>query len=278
MREKLKTFLTVIAGTVFAAIALDVFLAPSDIAPGGLSGLSVVLNHLTRLPIGVLILILNIPVIIWGLMHFNKRFMVYSLTGMFLLSLFVEIFAFLPKITEDILLSAVYGGGLMGLGIGLVFGSGWTTGGTDIVAQILKKKFPSVSVGRFVLIIDAFVIAVAGITFKKWEVLLYSAIALYISSFIIDIIAEGGNAAKVAYIISKQQKEIATAISQRLDRGTTLLHGWSFYSGEEKTVLLCVVRKYEVPQLKNIIKETDKSAFVIVSDAREVLGNGFNSH
>ena len=278
MREKLKTFLTVIAGTIFAAIALDVFLAPSDIAPGGLSGLSVVLNHLTRLPIGIWILILNVPVIIWGLMHFNKQYMVYSLIGMFLLSLFVEVFSFLPKITEDILLSAVYGGGLMGLGIGLVFGSGWTTGGTDIVAQILKKKFPAVSVGKFVLIIDTFVIAVAGITFGKWEVLLYSAIALYISSFIIDIIAEGGNAAKVAYIISKQQKEIATAISQRLDRGTTLLHGWSFYSGEEKTVLLCVVRKYEVPQLKSIIKETDKGAFVIVSDAREVLGNGFNSH
>jgi len=278
MREKLKTFLTVIAGTIFAAIALDVFLAPSDIAPGGLSGLSVVLNHLTRLPIGVLILILNVPVIIWGLMHFNKRYMVYSLIGMFLLSLFVEVFSFLPKITEDILLSAVYGGGLMGLGIGLVFGSGWTTGGTDIVAQILKKKFPAVSVGKFVLIIDTFVIAVAGITFGKWEVLLYSAIALYISSFIIDIIAEGGNAAKVAYIISKHQKEIATAISQRLDRGTTLLHGWSFYSGEEKTVLLCVVRKYEVPQLKSIIKETDKGAFVIVSDASEDLGNGFNSH
>ena len=278
MREKIKALLTVIAGTIFAAIALDVFLAPSDIAPGGLSGLSVVLNHLTRLPIGFLILILNVPVIIWGLMHFNKRYMVCSLIGMFLLSLFVEVFAFLPKITEDILLSAVYGGGLMGLGIGLVFGSGWTTGGTDIVAQILKKKFPTISVGRFVLIIDAFVIAVAGITFGKWEVLLYSAIALYISSFIIDIIAEGGNAAKVAYIISKQQKEIATAISQRLDRGTTLLNGWSFYSDEEKTVLLCVVRKYEVPQLKNIIKETDKSAFVIVSDAREVLGNGFNSY
>ena len=278
MREKIKAFLTVIAGTIFAAIALDVFLAPSDIAPGGLSGLSVVLNHLTRLPIGVLILILNVPVIIWGLIHFNKRYMLCSLIGMFLLSLFVEVFAFLPKITEDILLSAVYGGGLMGLGIGLVFGSGWTTGGTDIVAQILKKKFPSISVGRFVLIIDAFVIVVAGITFGKWEVLLYSAIALYISSFIIDIIAEGGNAAKVAYIISKQQKEIAAAISQRLDRGTTLLHGWSFYSGEEKTVLLCVVRKYEVPQLKNIIRETDKGAFVIVSDAREVLGNGFNSH
>ena len=278
MREKIKALLTVIAGTIFAAIALDVFLAPSDIAPGGLSGLSVVLNHLTRLPIGFLILILNVPVIIWGLMHFNKRYMVCSLIGMFLLSLFVEVFAFLPKITEDILLSAVYGGGLMGLGIGLVFGSGWTTGGTDIVAQILKKKFPAVSVGKFVLIIDTFVIAVAGITFGKWEVLLYSAIALYISSFIIDIIAEGGNAAKVAYIISKHQKEIATAIFQRLDRGTTLLHGWSFYSGEEKTVLLCVVRKYEVPQLKNIIKETDKSAFVIVSDAREVLGNGFNSY
>lgn len=278
MREKFKTFFTVILGTSFAAIALDVFLAPSDIAPGGLSGLAIVINHLTSLPIGVLILVLNVPVLIWGLLHFNKRFTVFSLAGMFLLSFFVEVLDFLPKITEDTLLSAIYGGALMGLGIGLVFSSGWTTGGTDIAAQILKKKFPSISVGRFVLIIDAFIIVAAGITFQKWEVLLYSAISLYISTFIIDIIAEGGDAAKVAYIISDRQKQIANAISTRLDRGSTLLSGWSFYSGNEKTVLLCVVRKYEITQLKNIIKETDKSAFVIVSDAREVLGNGFKSH
>lgn len=278
MREKFKTFFTVILGTSFAAIALDVFLAPSDIAPGGLSGLAIVINHLTSLPIGVLILVLNVPVLIWGLLHFSKRFTVFSLAGMFLLSFFVEVFDFLPKITEDTLLSAIYGGALMGLGIGLVFSSGWTTGGTDIAAQILKKKFPSISVGRFVLIIDAFIIVAAGITFQKWEVLLYSAISLYISTFIIDIIAEGGDAAKVAYIISDRQKQIANAISTRLDRGSTLLSGWSFYSGNEKTVLLCVVRKYEITQLKNIIKETDKSAFVIVSDAREVLGNGFKSH
>ena len=278
MREKFKNILTVFLGTSLSAIALDVFIAPSDIAPGGLSGLAIVVNHLTRLPIGVLILALNIPVIIWGLRHFNKRFMLCSLAGMFLLSVFVDIFAFLPKITEDVLLSAIYGGALMGLGIGLVFSSGWTTGGTDIGAQILKKKFPSVSVGRFVLLIDVFIIAAAGITFRKWEVLLYSAIALYISTFIIDIIVEGGDAAKVAFIISDRQKQIAKAISERLDRGTTLLHGSSFYSGEAKTVLLCVVRKYEIARLKNIVKETDKNAFVIVSDAREVLGNGFKSH
>lgn len=278
MREKIKKFLTVLLGTATIAIALNVFLAPADIAPGGLSGLAIVIGHLTHAPLGLLILLLNIPVLFWGLRHFSKRYMVFSIFGMLLLSVLTDLFVFLPRVTDDVLLSAIYGGALMGLGIGLVFSMGCTTGGTDIAAQILKKKFPSVSVGRFVLIIDAFIISIAGIVFGKWEVLLYSATSLYISTFIIDIIVEGGDASKVAYIISDKQKELADSISAQLDRGTTLLHGSSFYSGKERTVLLCVVKKYEITRLKAIIHDTDSHAFVIVSDAREVFGNGFKSH
>ena len=278
MRDKVKKILTVILGTVIVAISLDAFLAPSGIAPGGLSGLAIVINHLTAIPLGLLILLLNIPIFILGLRYFNKRFMLFSLIGMFMLSTFTDIFVFLPKVTEDMLLSAIYGGALMGLGLGLVFNAGFTTGGTDIAAQILKKKHPSISVGRFVLVIDAFIVSIAGIVFAKWEVLLYSSIALYISTFIIDVIVEGGDLAKVAYIISDNPKNLSESISATLERGTTLLHASSFFSGEEKSVLLCVVKKYEITKLKGIIQEIDKNAFVILSDAREVLGNGFKSH
>ncbi len=278
MRAKIKNLLVVLLGTITSAIALNVFLAPANIAPGGISGLAIVINHISALPLGLLILILNIPIFIWGLKHFSRRFMLYSLVGMFLLSVFTDALVNTPRITEDILLSAVYGGALLGTGIGLVFSSGCTTGGTDIAAQILKKKFPAISVGRFVLIIDAFIIAIAGIVFGNWEVMLYSAIAIYISTFIIDIIVEGGDSAKAVYIISDRNSDIAEQISLQLVRGTTLLHGSSFYSKEAKKVLLCVVKKHQISTLKNIIKTVDPDAFVIFTDARQVVGRGFDNY
>ncbi|MBQ2931823.1 MAG: YitT family protein [Clostridia bacterium] len=278
MRTKFKLFLKVVAGTLISAIALNVFLAPMDIAPGGISGLAIAINHLTRAPLGIIIFALNIPIFIWAFKHFGASFIVTSLAGMILLSLFVDALGFLPKLTGDILLSAIYGGVLLGLGIGLVFSSGYTTGGTDIIVHILKSKHRRISVGKLVLIIDAFIIAFAGLVFKKWETLLYSAISLYISAFIIDLIVEGGNSAKIVYIISKNPALIASAISAGIGRGTTSLHASSFFSNTEKSVLMCVVKNYEITRLKNIVKNADNLAFVILSDAREVLGNGFENY
>ncbi len=278
MLARIKNLLTVISGTFVVAIALDVFLAPGNIAPGGISGLSIVINYLSDIPLGILIFVLNIPIFLLGLKYFNRRFMLYSLGGMLLLSIFTDLLVGIPRITEDLLLSAIYGGATMGLGIGLVFSAGCTTGGTDIVVQILKKNFPSISTGRFVLIVDAFIVAIAGVVFAKWEVMLYSAIAIYISTILIDIIVEGGDAAKSVYIISDRSKDIAEQISLQLTRGTTLLHGSSFYSREDKDVLLCVLKKHQISTLKTIIKQTDPNAFVIFTDARQVVGRGFDNH
>ncbi len=278
MLAKLKNLITVILGTFVVAIALDVFLAPGNIAPGGISGLSIVINYITNIPLGILIFVLNIPIFLLGLKYFNRKFLLYSLGGMLLLSILTDLFAGIPRITDDLLLSAIYGGALLGLGIGLVFSAGCTTGGTDIVVQILKKKFPAISVGRFVLIVDAFIVAIAGFVFAKWEVMLYSAIAIYISTILIDIIVEGGDAAKTVYIISDQSEAIAEQISMQLTRGTTLLHGSSFYSKEEKDVLMCVLKKHQISMLKTIIRDTDPNAFVIFTDARQVVGRGFDNH
>lgn len=278
MRLRIKKLLCVLLGTLIIAVSLNMFLVPANIVPGGISGLAIIVNRVTGIPLGLLILVFNIPVFIWGLKHFSRRFILFSLAGMFFLSAFTDIFSFIRPVTGDIMLSAVYGGALMGFGIGLVFWAECTTGGTDIAARILKKQYPFISVGRFVLIIDAFIVFLAGLVFGKWEVILYSAIVLYISSFLIDLITEGGDFAKVAYIISDKQEQISNAISNQLERGVTVLHGSSLYSGKKKAVLLCVVKKYEIAKLKRIIKETDSCAFVIVSDAREVLGNGFKSH
>lgn len=278
MLEKSKKYFTILLGTFIVAMSLDLFLVPADIAPGGLSGVSIILHHLTNIPVGISILVLNIPIFLWGLRNFSLAFMLSSLLGMFALSAFTDAFAFLKPVTSDILLSAIYGGALMGLGLGLVFQAGSTTGGTDIAAQILKKHFPSISVGRFVLIIDAFIVVLAGLVFGRWEVILYSAAALYICTYIIDLLVEGIDFAKVAYIISDVPEKISAQISETLERGTTALHASSHYSGANKTVLMCVVKKYEITKLKKIIKLVDKNAFVILSDAREVLGNGFRNH
>ena len=278
MLAVIKKYLAVLSGTFIVAMSLDLFLVPADIAPGGLSGIAIILHHLANIPVGLSILFLNIPIFIWALRYFDAKFLFSSLLGMVSLSILTDAFAWIKPVTSDMLLSAVYGGALMGLGLGIVFISGSTTGGTDIAAQILKKHFPSISVGKFVLIIDAFIVVLAGLTFGRWEIILYSSVALYICTYIIDILAEGIDFAKVAYIISDNPKAISSEISVRLERGTTALHGSSHYSGAQKTVLLCVVKKYEINRLKKLIKEIDKDAFVILSDAREVLGNGFKTN
>lgn len=278
MRGIMKKNLSVLLGSTIMAISLNLFLIPANIAPGGLSGVSIILNHLFRIPVGLSIMILNIPIFLWGFRHFDAKFIIFSFVGMTALSILTDSFSWLKPVTEDILLSAVYGGILMGFGLGLVFNAGSTTGGTDIAAQILKIHFPAISVGRFILIIDAFIIITAGLIFGKWEVTLYSAVALYLSTYIIDLMAEGIEFAKVAYIISDNPKLISDTISSTLVRGTTALRAFSHYSGTEKTVLMCVVKKQQISQLKKIIKSIDPAAFVILSDTREVLGNGFNKH
>jgi len=275
MRTILKRYALTVVGAAIMAISLDLFLVPADIAPGGVSGLAVVINHLTEFPVGLAILALNIPVFILGAKNFSKGFVVVSLFGMISLSLITDAFSFLVPVTRDILLSSVYGGVLMGCGIGIVFRENASTGGTEIVAHVLRKKFPNFSVGRFVLLIDAVIVLLAGIVYHKWEVVLYSAVTLYISSYIIDLIVEGGDFAKVAYVVSDKPKEISDEISMKLEHGTTALKASSMYTGNDKTVLMCVVKKYEIGKLKEIIQATDSNAFVIVSDTREVLGNGF---
>ena len=278
MKAVLKKCFMIVSGAILLAIALDLFLIPANIAPGGISGLSIVINHVLKIPVGVLVLVLNIPIFLWSMRYFDYKFLIYSLFGMIVLSVSIDAFDFIRPVTNDLILSSVYGGALMGVGVGLVFRCGATTGGTEIIAQILKCRFPGFSVGMFVLMIDALIVILAGLVYGRWEVALYSASALYVSAFVVDLIVEGGDFAKMVFVISDKPKEITGKISENMSRGTTALSGSSMYTNTEKTVLMCVVKQYEIGKLKNIIQSVDDSAFVIVSDAREVLGNGFKKH
>ncbi len=260
------------------ALGLDLFLVPAKIAPGGVSGLSTVIHYITGFPVGVLILIINVPIFILGAKSFSKTFILESFIGMVVLSFFVSLFEFLTPITDDFILSSVFGGVFVGAGAGLVFRSNATTGGTDIVVFLLKKRFKSLSAGNIVAGIDLLIVLFAGVVFKTWETVLYSTVSLIVSSFIIDAIIEGVDYAKAVFVISDKPDEISKAISDRLFRGTTCFCGFSHYTGKEKNTVLCVVRRFEISRLKSIIYEADKNAFVIVTDTKEVLGNGFKNY
>ncbi len=272
---EIKRCFTTFIGAGIIALSLDLFLIPADIAPGGISGLSIIINHLFGIPVGVMILLLNLPIFILALRYFDYKFLILSIFGMLVLSISTDILSFIKPVTKDLILSAVYGGVLLGLGVGIVIRSGTTTGGTEIIAYVLKKHFPRFSVGKFILFIDAIIVVLAGTIYNRWEVTLYSAAALYVSSLVVDAIVEGVDFAKLVYVISDKSKEITDEISSRMFRGTTALSASSLYTGVNKTALMCVVKKYEIEKLKKIIKQVDATAFVIVADAREVLGNGF---
>lgn len=280
MKEKIQDILFILLGGLLMGFSLSFLLVPSHIIAGGASGISTILNYLFNLPVGYMVLVINIPVFILGFIAFNAKFLFTSLLGTLALSLSAEffelgIFDFARQFPDDMLISAVFGGLLYGVGLGLAIRGGGTTGGTDILALVFKKWFPAMSVGQFMTIIDGVIIAAAGIAFKRLDTMLYSIIMLYVCSKVVDTIVEGVDYAKMVYVISDMNKEIAQEVAKHIERGSTALSGFSMYSGKNRDVLMCVMRKGQFPKLKKIVASIDEKAFVIVTDAREVIGEGF---
>ena len=263
------------AGAVLMGIALSVFMVPFKIAPGGVSGLATVLHYLTGLRVSVLIPLINIPIFIIGIIRLERDSIVKSVFGTVVLSIATETAAILPPPTSDPLISAVFGGAVMGIGISAVLSRGGTTGGTDILVLVIRRSFSEVSVGRLYLLIDGAVIAMAGLAFSSGEVIFYSAVSLVVSTYMTDAALEGLNLARLVYIISDSNREICDRIYAELKRGVTGLNSVSMYSGRSGRILMCVIRKGQLSKLKKIIQDIDKDAFVIICDAKEVMGSGF---
>lgn len=268
----------VIFGSTVMGLGLGLFLVPARIAPGGISGLSTVLHYLTKIPVGLIMLVINIPIFIIGAVNFSRKYIYISFLGMISLSVATELFSLMTPLTGDVILASVFGGAFVGTGAGIVFRYGATTGGTDIIVMLLKKRFKGLSTGKFVILVDTVIVLFAGIVFKTWETVLYSTLAMIVSSYMIDTIVEGIDYAKAVFVISDKTNSIADSVSKLLSRGTTCLTGFSPYTGKDKNVLLCAVRRYEIARLKKIIYEADENAFVIISDAKEVLGKGFGDY
>lgn len=267
-------YVLIFIGVLIMSIGLKYFLAPNTIAPGGVTGFAVVLEKITKIPIYLTNLAINIPLFIFGAKTLGKSTAVKTLYSTLLLSLFLKI---LPPmiLTHDFLLSALFGGVLTGIGLGIVFKFGGTTGGTDLAGAILNRRFPGLSLATFMAMIDLFVVAFAGIVEKKIEISLYSLIAMYVSMKVIDLILEGVGYLKGFLIVTNKSNELSDRLMTDLDRGVTLLKGKGMYSKTEKDVLLCAVYRSQFTAVKEIVKEVDPKAFVMVTEMYEVLGEGF---
>ncbi|NLW07672.1 MAG: YitT family protein [Clostridia bacterium] len=267
-------YLGIAAGSLITALGLVLFLVPNKIAAGGLSGLATVIHHLFGWPVGLLILVLNIPLFLAGLKVLGWNFGVKTLYGTIVLSLLTDAFALvLQAPTANPLLAAIYGGLMSGVGLGIVFRCGGSTGGTDLAA-LLFRHFLHISAGMGLVIVDALVIALAALTFNI-ELALYALLGLFLTSRAIDAVQEGGGYAKAALIISDHSAAIASAVLKQLGRGATGIAARGLYTHQQREILLVVVHRSEVSRLKGLVASVDSNAFVIVSNVHEVLGEGF---
>lgn len=261
-------------GAFLLAIGLVLFLEPNTIAPGGVTGFAIVFKQVINIPIYITNLAINIPLFIIGVIILGKNFGWKTLYCTALLSLFLKVIP-VRLVTPDLLLASIFGGLVCGVGLGIVFKSGGTTGGTDLAGSILNKFFPSLSIATFMMAIDILVVAFAGIVDKKVETSLYSIISLFVSVKVIDLILEGIGYLKGFLIITDKPEEISEKIMEELERGVTLFRGKGMYTKKEKDVLLCVVNRSQFTKTKEIVHYVDKQAFMMVTEISEVLGEGF---
>lgn len=269
----------IIIGCIFSAAGIGIFLVPNSIASGGVTGASMVINRfIPAIPVGMMSIILNIPIFIVCLLVLGPSFGIKSFFATIFLGFAIDGFSIVPVPTYDIFLASVFGGVILGIGLGIVIRSNATTGGTDLLSKIIHKLIPFISIGQILLIVDLIVLISAAFAFNSIEVGLYAAISLYITTVVIDAVILGINFSRAAYIVSDSSEEIAKEILFNLDRGCTGLHGKGMFSGLDKTVLLCVLRKREIPKLRKLVKSIDSNAFVFLGEVRDVIGEGFNPH
>ncbi len=280
MKQRLKSYAVVALGSVIFAVAFDWFFAPNQVAMGGVTGLAQVVNAI--LPwagVGAVTIVLNVPLFLAGWRLIGFHLLASSLFSMAVSSVAIDtlaaVHAFAPM---DSMLAALCGGALMGLGLGVVFSQGATTGGTDVVARLLKLKFPWLPMGRLMLAPDFAVLALAAAAFGRVEAALYGAVALVVAARVMDTVLYGLDTSKVAYVISDAWRETADALMRDLDRGVTILRGEGAYTGAEKRVLLVAFKQREIVEIKRAVHAADPGAFLIVCDAHDVLGEGFGEY
>lgn len=282
MKKGMKTLVwlgKIIAGCALFGAGFALFLEPNDINAGGISGLAMIAVHLLGFgSVGTLTMLMNLPLFVIGGIKVGKKFFVGSLVGMAASSILLDAFTLVPHPATEPLLAALYGGLLCGIGLGIVFSTGASTGGSDIIVRLLKLKYENVPIGTISIVLDAVVIILTGLVFWDVSKALYSGVTIFVSGQVIDAVVYRFDYSKVALIISSEHERIAREIGLKLDRGATYLRGEGSYSGNDVKVILTVVKKQQVAELKRLIMEIDSKAFVVVQEAHQVLGEGFSRY
>lgn len=269
---------TVIGCAIFG-VGFNLFLEPNALNAGGIAGFAMAIVHLLNFgSVGLLSALINLPLFAIAGLKIGKKFFFGSLFGMVCISGFIDLFAFLPKPETEPLLGALYGGVICGLGLGLVFSAGVSTGGSDIIVRLLKQKWRNIPIGVITIGFDFVVAALTGIVYKNLTVALYSGVAIFITGQVIDMVVYRFDYSKVALIITSKHELVAAEISKKLDRGATFLKGEGSYTRQDTMVVLTAVKRQQLAQLKELVSELDPDAFVIVQEAHQVLGDGFSRY
>lgn len=277
-KSDIKSVILIVLGSAIAAAGVSFITYPNGIVSGGATGIAQIVNTLTGLPVGVMTVILNVPLFVLAWKKFGIRFILGSLLGMLTSSLFIDLFASLELVlTDDLLLTAVYGGLVKGFGYGLIYTTGATGGGSDIAARMLRRRYPYINFGTISLALDAAVVIAYALVVHQFDTAMYTVITMFVSSRVVNLLLYGAMNSSVCYIITIKPREIADAIGEQLRRGATLLKAEGAYTGEERFVVLCAIKKQQIAALKKIITAIDERSFVIVTESHEVFGQNFSS-
>lgn len=270
--------LIIAIGSFLYAIAVSAIIDANMLSAGGVTGISTLIHHFSGIPSGLLVFVINIPIIILGIVKLGGRFIIKTAIATIFVSISLEITErFIPTYKTDDILAALFGGIIMGLGLSLVFMRGGTTGGVDIIAKVINRRFRHLTVGRVLLTMDGIVILLTAFAYKNIETALYSVIAIFVSSKVMDTLLYGSDKGKIIYIVTSCPEEISKQIIEQVGRGVTMLSAKGAYTGKERQMLMCTVRLNEVSAVYSVVNELDKNAFIVVGEAGEIIGEGFKS-
>ncbi len=277
MRRRVTDYLTITLASAIYAVAVSLFLDPNSLAPGGVTGISIIINRITGVETGTWMFAINIPILAVGMWKFGWKFILSTLYCTFASSYFTNLLSPFGPVTADPLLASIVGGALMAVGIGLIFKAGATSGGTDIIIKLLRLKFPHLRTGALFLVTDAIIVTASAFVFKNIDRALYAGLVVLVNSLLLDVVLYGRDGAKMLFIISNHPERIVGRLLEELDVGATYLSGSGAYSGKQKEVILCVVKKPLFPKAEEIVRQEDPQAFMIVTSATEIYGEGYKS-
>lgn len=273
--KRVGNYVMITIATFLYAVAISLFLDPNNIAPGGITGVSILINRIIPIPVGTLNLLLNIPIIILGLWKFGFKFIFSTMYTLLVSAVFIDFLAPFGAVTQDLLIASVLGGILLAVSLAVIFKAGATTGGTDIVVKVLQLKWKHMKTGEIFLFLDLLVVLASWLVFKDMTVAFYAGVAVVIDMVVMDYVLYGPDEAKVVYIISDNTEQIKQRILVELDISATLIQARGAYTGDPREVVMVVVRKQMAPRLEEIVKEEDPRCFMIVSSASEIFGEGY---